>query len=781
MDLKKLCEELICCDSEEEAISTLTMHGLWEEESYWKTFGDLENNFSIIGNQQAKPESALVEKIVNSIDAMLMRECQIRKIDPEGDNAPPDMQTAAEIFFGVTDGSLVNVLPANRRDLAKNIVLMSTGSKERPCFTLVDQGEGQRPENFLDTFLSIARTNKIKIPFVQGKFNSGGTGSLQFCGKKGLQLIVSRRDPILSRKEIGNQSPWGFTVVRKFAPRSGYKSSEYKYLSFSGKIPTFVSEELKVLPGTYPKTYEGTISFGTIVKMYDYNIGASLRSNILFDLYNRLSLLMPGIVLPVLLAERRTGYKGHTFETVLSGLSVRLDEDKRDNLENGFPDSGNLRINNQDLGFKIYVFKIDGKRKYATSEEGIIFVVNGQTHGALPETFFTRKAVDLSYLKNSLLVVVDCSFLESETREQLIMNSRDRLREGEFLQEIERRLQDELKEHIGLRALKEARRREEIRTINENFQPVKEVLNDLISNSPVLSQVLKSGKGGISDPFNLSQVGTQTNFQGKVYPTFFEMKEHKTIEDAKNCHINRRFRIKVYTDAENEYFERENDPGTADLYIKIGDRYEPVTDWSMNLWNGVCNLNVKLPIICNVADIIHYLFTVDDSTKDEAWEIPFYIKVLPEDKGANGGTGKRIDPSSNGDGDKQQSKSELKLPNIMEVYKEEWDRHSFTKYSAIDIKKSEGDVDIFVNMDNVYLASEIKKRTGIDVEGMKTQYKFSLALFAISYLALPEERETEEKENDEGRDISMLYKSAQALAMVLIPVLTELPSIGQKY
>ena len=80
MDLKKLCEELICCDSEEEAISTLTMHGLWEEESYWKTFGDLENNFSIIGNQQAKPESALVEKIVNSIDAMLMRECNFKTL-----------------------------------------------------------------------------------------------------------------------------------------------------------------------------------------------------------------------------------------------------------------------------------------------------------------------------------------------------------------------------------------------------------------------------------------------------------------------------------------------------------------------------------------------------------------------------------------------------------------------------------------------------------------------------------------------------------------------------
>jgi hypothetical protein len=33
-----------------------------------------------------------------------------------------------------------------------------------------------------ETILSLARSNKMYIPFVQGQFNQGGTGALRFCG-----------------------------------------------------------------------------------------------------------------------------------------------------------------------------------------------------------------------------------------------------------------------------------------------------------------------------------------------------------------------------------------------------------------------------------------------------------------------------------------------------------------------------------------------------------------------------------------------------------------------
>ena len=133
-----------------------------------------------------------------------------------------------------------------------------------------------------------------------------------------------------------------------------------------------------MLPGGYPDANVNPLQWGTFIKLYEYQIGAGLKTNILFDLYNRLSLLMPSLALPIRLYERRKGYSGHTFETTLSGLTVRLDEDKRENLEVGFPTSANITIDGQKLEVSIFAFKRKQREKYAKSE-GIIFSINGQT------------------------------------------------------------------------------------------------------------------------------------------------------------------------------------------------------------------------------------------------------------------------------------------------------------------------------------------------------------------------------------------------------------------
>jgi glycosyltransferase involved in cell wall biosynthesis len=94
-----------------------------------------------------------------------------------------------------------------------------------------------------DTFMSVNRSKKLRIPFVQGKFNAGGdTGVLQFCGEKNMQLIVSRRhpeDPV---------EPWGFTIVRRMKPTAGRRSSMYVYLAPGGDVPRFAAAAIKVLP-----------------------------------------------------------------------------------------------------------------------------------------------------------------------------------------------------------------------------------------------------------------------------------------------------------------------------------------------------------------------------------------------------------------------------------------------------------------------------------------------------------------------------------------------------
>lgn len=128
---KKLCLGLLYAESEQAVISLLKYYGYWDD-SLWRAFGDNENNWSTIGNQQSHPVAAMVEKLVNSIDAVLMRECLQRGLPLEGSAAPQSISKALEKFFGIRNGNLANIGAANRSQLARNIGLIATGGKKQP-------------------------------------------------------------------------------------------------------------------------------------------------------------------------------------------------------------------------------------------------------------------------------------------------------------------------------------------------------------------------------------------------------------------------------------------------------------------------------------------------------------------------------------------------------------------------------------------------------------------------------------------------------------------------
>lgn len=198
MKAQDLFYSLLKAEDEADVESILSGAGyLDDDESVWLPLGGYENNFSTVGNQQADPTGALVDKIINGIDAVLMARAFSQSISPEGPDAPPTMADAVEKFCEVRGGRLDSLSARERTSLAEAFQLrvIAVGTKDDPCYLLIDQGEGQTPAMFPDTFLSLNKSNKLRIPFVQGKFNAGGTGVLQFCGNKNYQLIASRRDP----------------------------------------------------------------------------------------------------------------------------------------------------------------------------------------------------------------------------------------------------------------------------------------------------------------------------------------------------------------------------------------------------------------------------------------------------------------------------------------------------------------------------------------------------------------------------------------------------------
>ena len=776
MNLKSLCINLAQCETEKDVINLLKNVGYWDNPNAWRYYGDNENNFATIGIQQSKPEAAIVEKIINSVDAVLMAECLRMGRNPESSEAPKSIINALEKYFKIYNGKLSNITPAERSNLAKSICLVATGKKSNPCYTIIDNGEGQTPNKMPNTLLSIGKSNKLRIPFVQGKFNMGGTGVFQFCGKYNIQLIISKRHPEIAKHEIDDEtsSKWGFTVIRREDPKHGVRSSSYRYLAPGGDVLTFSADGLPLLPGDYPNPYVNDLKWGTFIKLYEYQM-TGLKTNILFDLYNRLSLLMPSIALPVRFFERRKGYSGHTLETTLSGLSVRLEEDKTENLEEGFspPPTSNISILGQKMKISIFAFKRGQSAKY-TRNEGVIFIVNGQTHGYLPKAFFYRQTVRMGYLSDSLLVVVDCSDIDGRYREDLFMNDRERLRSGELRFRIEEELSDLLKNHTGLKELRQRRRQEDIEDKLEDSKPLIEVIESILRKSPTLSNLFVKGIR-LPNPFKVSKAKSTDEYIGNKFPTIFKLIKGFDLDNPKLCPINNRFRVQYKTDADNDYFDRDSDPGSFILNVN-GDE---ILDFSVNLWNGIANLNVDLPANVKLSSLLHFKSLVNDVNRIDPFLEEFYVKVEDVVKKQPSNSSQRKPPSSDKNGDDVEKSSSLDLPNMHEVRMDKWDHHNFNRESALKVEDSGDDdsgYDFFINMDNIHLMTEKKSNSKIDNKLLDARYKYGMVLLGIALLKDNEDSSKNNKLVDKDYEENNVYNKISYLSTVISPIL--LPMIS---
>ena len=776
-DIKKLTLALVNSETENEVVQVLNKFSLWENKNAWKEFDESSGNWSTIGNQQSAPDTALVEKIINSVDAVLMRECLKEGILPESKEAPHSIAEAQKKYFSIYNGKLSSIDANSRAKIAENIFLIATGSKNNPSYSIVDLGEGQSPESFPTTFLSLNKGNKNKVQFVQGKFGMGGTGVFRFGSPEhNLQLIISKRNKGIKSKVGSNQ--WGMTVIRRIPPTGQMKSSIFTYLAPEGKIFSFDSQSLPLLPGKHPKAYSEHLECGSFIKIYEYNL-TGLKSNVRFDLFYRLSLLLPNIALPITLCERRDyndkDGKTRDMKIVMSGLSVRLDEDKRDNLEDDFPSTGELNVKSQKMDYSIYAFRKDKRRTYS-GNEGIVFTVNGQAHGFLPKSFFERKSVGMSYLADSILILIDCSKMEKRKQEDLFMNSRDRLSGGPLQDEIERQLEDIIKNHQGLRALREKRRREDIEDKLQDSKPLADVLENIIKKSPSLLSLFTQGVR-IKNPFNFTGVTEKGEFKGREFPTYFKLVKEYTKEKPKSCPINnKRFRIQFETDAENNYFNRDKEPG--ELTLKINGN--SIEDYSLNLWNGLATLNIGLPTSAEVGDILCLKAEVVDISRIEPFANEFCIKVEEQQEKNGGHGGNRKKPSSKERGEDRQKPTYLDIPNAWEIRRNEWDKHNFDEKSALKVVDAGEEIgyDFYINMDNVYLQMEIKENIKIDPKLLEARFKYGMVLLGISLIDFEEKRKKNEKQTQQKEDdISIFERISQfsrAISPTLLPMISSL-------
>lgn len=715
VDLKTLFLKLYSAKTEEEVDNLISKQLDIFQNKNWVPIGNNESNYGIIENQQSNPIAALVEKVTNSIDAILTRKCLEEGIQPDATNAPHSMSEAIERFFPEHKQWDLSTF---RRKQAEEIQIVADGPPRNTSVIIYDNGEGQHPQDFDNTFLSLVRGNKNKIMFVQGKYNMGGSGSIVFCGKKGYQLIAS--------KKFDGKGQFGFTLVREhpFAKgESEYKKNTwYEFLKIDGKVPAFdLTEELDL------KLFNRKFKTGTIIKMYSYQFPSGY-SGFAQDLNQSLNEFLFEPVLPIYTVDKEERYPNNkVLQMDLFGLKRRLEDDKN-YIDTFFSEVYTDELFGE-MKVTCYVFKSkvgdndvkktkeNIRRFFFKNNMSVMFSINGQAHGHYTSEFITRQ-LKFNLLKDYLLIHVDCTKMKYEFRKELFMASRDRLKQGDEA--------NELREYLG-KKLRKSQLAEIDKKKKESIGFDSEDTNDLLKsfakNLPKDSELFKLLQNTLKLEEQKKEKESQKQekkdkpkeqkapFTPKRFPSFFKLHSKNGPQPVIALPQNGEKTIKFDTDVENQYFDRVEEPG--DLQIALldikrnnsngGNREGKGNDISslLNIVksspnDGTIRISFNPTAEMNVGDEAQVKVSLTGT--GETFEEILWVKVKEKEI-----------PNENAPKE-EEAPDNIGLPELKKVRKEGWEGLSESNismdYSTVMYPIGEGNVlqTIVINMDsNVFL------------------------------------------------------------------------------
>lgn len=557
--MEKLFWGLYNSDTEQEVDSILNRYDAFSNPKNWKPYGGNKGNFGTFESQQNNPVPALIEKVTNSIDAQLIKECKINGIDPKSKDAPKTMSEAVERFYGIKDGEIGELTAKSRRDLSENIQIIAAGDKKQPSMTIYDSGEGQPPENFENTFLSLHQNNKTSIDFVQGKYNMGSTGAVVFCGDKKYQLIASK-----SYKG----GKFGFTLVRRhpltaIEEEDFGKATWYEYFCPDGEIATIDINELDL--GLYKRNFK----HGSIVKLYSYQLPRGSRSAVTFDLWRDLNQYMFHLPLPVLVYERRK-YGGRNPSKPVLGNRTRIAIDSRDKVETTISYNISKEEGLGEIPIQVVIFKPSVDHGEFIKNKSVIFTQNGQVHGFEGQSFISQD-LGFSLLKKHMLIHVDCTEIPTSIRQDLFMSNRTHLKHGPKTEKLRDVIISVLKKSPKLRAINTDRKN----SLLQDTDSEQGLIEDLLQKLPVDRDILNLLKKDGTLDFLKKQEGKPKKENPKKqpklnrFPSVFNLnlKKNKKGESYKTVPLNQQGKVEIDTDVDNDYLFRTSEKGKFEVEV----------------------------------------------------------------------------------------------------------------------------------------------------------------------------------------------------------------------
>jgi hypothetical protein len=406
-----------------------------------------------------------------------------------------------------------------------------------------DEGIGQRPDAFPETFLSLNEDGKITKPYLIGKYGQGGSNTFDFCE---YAIIIS---------QAADGGDIGWSIVRFNERLDGadtYSDGVFEYCTRpDGQIPRI---DAVAAPDWN----------GSTVRLVDYQ--ASEFSNSLSpsrkSLYTVANRIMFGSLFPFILEDTRheefDGYNGSPKRRTIVGSRYRLDGANDPVYRAGeftridIGDLGELRV-------KYWVLKETGAvSQFVDQTHPVVFTLHGQRHHAEPKRFLQQ--TDYSFLKDRLIVEVDCEKLSQPGR-RVFSSTRDRATEGEEYRRIKAALRDAFENHDELETLNEEFRE---RALNESSSEQEEKAKDLLAK--LLQEPDPSATGPIKADGSGSDGGDgggSTGGDGGVDPVTPLYETPQTVEidnstDPLQAHKGHVMRIRVKIDAVDKF---EEEPG----------------------------------------------------------------------------------------------------------------------------------------------------------------------------------------------------------------------------
>lgn len=732
-EFEALFNLLFACENEQAVEKLIASERDIFAPANWHPLGDNFSNYGVIENQQSSPIAALIEKVTNSIDAILMRKCLEAGVDPKGTHAPQSMEAAIKTFFKESSNW---DLPNFRKAQAENLQILADGPKMDTSLIVYDNGEGQHPEDFEKTFLSLLRGNKNEIHFVQGKYNMGGSGAIVFCGKKSYQLIASKR--------FDKSGDFGFTLIREHPltdiEKQTKKNSWYEYLKIDAVIPHFPITKIDL--GLHNRLFET----GTVIKLFSYQLPSGSRSVISRDLNQSINEYLFEPALPVLTVDTKKRYPDdRALERSLYGLKRRLEQDENKYVEDYFSEDFKDELFGKKGVAKVtcYAFKnkVDEKtvketretitREFFKNGMSVLFSINGQVQGHYTSEFITR-SLKMNLLKNHLLIHVDCTNMDIDFRKELFMASRDRLKGGEETKELRDFLARKLSAANGRLAELEKKRKDSL-SVEES--DTKELLKSFTKNLPLNSDLMKL----LNQTFKLDQADDKKDkkegipkkekpikepFKPERFPTFFKLKlpESSGIK-AVNIPRGSDKTLRFDTDVENHYFDRIEEPGQIKIALVSyktntqngGDKPgQPETvEEVFNIHNsspqeGTIRVSLHPKVTTRVGDEIQMKVTLTGPGQD--FEEMFWAKITEPEQAPK--ESKKKEPEE----------SLLGLPEFVLVYKEKKNEKSLSweelseagidmNYETVMFPRAKGDTleTIYINIDSHVLKNFASK------------------------------------------------------------------------